>query len=824
MQAQHIEFLQLLNGTVQYVVPRWQRRYCWQQSDIEGLVDDLLAIADAAPHSTHYAGTLLTFPEPGAAGVLTSIRVVDGQQRLTTISILLACIAAKLRRDGPCGEWTSEIIREDRLTNGPKYPKKRLKLRLQSGDQEEYRRGIDGNPEGTGAVTQAWRIARRLVERCETARLLTGLKRLRVVSIGLDHTDDPQQIFQSINSTGRPLTESEKVKNWLLIGLSEAEQQELHDTHWRKIEQVLGAGHSTEPIDMFLRDVMRWRTGVVQGGDKTYEQMRRWALKHGHADRRPDLCRELAHLAQLYGILTGAAEPHPVKKVETELRHMRELGLHVHRPLTLRLLDEASGNHPTQVSNEELLKAIAGIGTWITRLWLADLPTAGMNSAVAELAYTTGSCAGEDYAEHWLDRIRSLRNRSIGVPQDEEVREGIRTRKAYGGSATRSAFAVLCELMEAEQPSQAPKRSYLTIEHVMPQTLTAAWKSDLGKEADEIHSQYRHRFANLTLSGDVVNSGMGTKTFSAKRKVYRESSIGMTRRIAEMEWSEDALSKRAEEIACKALERWPWHDQGIAAGGSQNREAPFRWRIEDGLWHTERVGSRMVLNVTGALLSMSPANTERLQGEAISANIHPASRYRPGRKVGSILLSAVPRHEDWVLNPYAQNDSAYAERCRKLGERCEVRVQVKLGSNVTERFWRFLQEKGGITGQKPNWRGGIQWASSGNAFGDWVGFYVGNPDRLWLYIKAGNKQPADHVARMRRLSQVMLNQMEDQSLSDDWEAESQNGKTIKVMRHWTRDNEDEWDEACRWLQDQCQRLMLILADSDQEVGEPNDDE
>lgn len=99
MQPLHIKFLNLLNGDVQYVVPRWQRRYCWGQSDIERLFDDLMAIAIAGPESSHYGGTLLTFPEPGAAGVLSTFRIVDGQQRLTTVSILLACIAAKLERD-----------------------------------------------------------------------------------------------------------------------------------------------------------------------------------------------------------------------------------------------------------------------------------------------------------------------------------------------------------------------------------------------------------------------------------------------------------------------------------------------------------------------------------------------------------------------------------------------------------------------------------------------------------------------------------------------------------------------------------------------------
>lgn len=218
MYAHPIKFLELLNGQVQYVVPRWQRRYCWDQSDIERLVEDLVTISAADSSATHYGGTLLTFPDPGAAGVVTTIRVVDGQQRLTTVSILLACIAAELGPNGECNCWTRQIILDDRLTNPGKPPEKLRKLRLQDEDEEEYRRGLAGEPAGAGAVSQAWRIARRLVAKNDIARLLTGIERLRVVTIGLDHDEDPQQIFESLNATGRPLTESEKVKNWLLMG------------------------------------------------------------------------------------------------------------------------------------------------------------------------------------------------------------------------------------------------------------------------------------------------------------------------------------------------------------------------------------------------------------------------------------------------------------------------------------------------------------------------------------------------------------------------------------------------------------------------------
>ncbi len=814
MQTQHIEFLQLLNGQVQFVVPRWQRRYCWQQSDIERLVEDILAIADATEQATHYAGTLLTFPEPGPPGVLPTHRLVDGQQRLTTVSILLACIAAKLGPDGKCGHWDSEFIRYHRLTNaGIKSDKHRRKLRLQDGDEEEYRSGLAGNPTGAGAVAQAWRIAHRLVGRYETARLLAGLEKLQVVSIALGSSDDPQQIFESLNATGRPLTESEKVKNWLLIGLEEEEQGELHDRYWKSIEQALGAEHSSQPIDMFLRDVMRWRTGEVQGTDKTYEQFRRWSLRMGRTADRPSLCKELARLAPLYGKLTGTSGKHSSTEVSKELRHLREMGFDVHRPLTLRMLDEASGGSTPEISSEELAGAVGAIGTWITRLWLSGRPTAGMNKGIAELAFGAGPADPENFAQSWIDRIRRLRNQRIGAPRDQEVIEGIQGRKAYGGSATKSAFAVLCELMEQDElQGEAPSRQSLTIEHIMPQKLTDQWKRYLGDNAIEVHSQYRDQLANLTLSGSVPNATMGTDPFDVKRKVYSESSIRMTRRLAqEAEWNAETLERRSEDLAYRALLRWPWHDDA-----DQSDEAPLiRWQIADGPWHSEPTGRQSILNLTSALLDLDSDNVHRLQGTAITSNIHPASRYPSGSKVGGCSMVAIPGHAEWVINPYEQHYVAYAKRCQQLGQRCGVAVEVELragGVTVTEEFWTFLMEStGGVPGQKENWRGGSQRSTSCNEFGDCIGFYIGNPDTLWLNIRAGIEEPVTSQERMRQFSWDIQEQLPDQRLSEDVLDAAKAGRSIRVERSWTRDNRDDWAEVAQWIEDQFERLRSILA-------------
>ena len=825
MQTAHIRFLDLFNGPVQYVVPRWQRRYRWGRRDIERLVDDLLAIAAAGADAAHYGGTLLTFPEPGApAGLVTRKRVVDGQQRLTTVSVLLACIAEKLGPEGKCGDWNAKKIRDYRLTNPDNSEDKFYKLRLQPGDDEEYRNGLEGRAAGSGAVTQAWRIVSRLVAKNDTAQLLKGIERFKAVSIGLDHHEDPQQIFESLNATGQPLTESEKVKNWLLMGLPESEQKALHDQHWSVMEEELGTGADSGPTDIFLRDLLRWRTGELQGIDRSYEGLRRWALRQGRSDDRPAICRELARLAGLYGILTGTAGAHADPKVESNLHHLRELGIHVHRPLSLRLLDDAARADSQATANENLAKTLETIGVWLTRQWLADRPTAGTNKAMAELASAGGPGPGDNAAAYWTGRIRRLRNTRARVPSDDAVRRGILTRKACGGGTGRSAAAILSAMMEAEHREESPSRDRLTIEHIMPQKLTDEWKRELGGNAEEIHGKYRDRLANLTLSGDATNSALSAKTFTDKREIYGKSPIGLTSRLAdETEWNEGAMLRRANHLADRALKLWPWTEPATAeqipaANGEDSAtfDGDLRWRINDGHWQTEAVASQMVLNVAGALLSLDPANAERLSGDAASWYVHPASRYPAGSKAGTLTMRAVPGHEDYVLYPYTRDYPSSAKRCRAMAELCGARIDVAGVRRHSEAqlFFRFLKERtGGLPGQKDSWRGASQWAAPANERGDRICISLGE-EVIYLYIRTGTSETLpNRTSRLRRYSSAILNQLPDQTIEGELETESTEGRTVSLQRAWNRQDEADWPDAADWIKDQYERLHILLSSS-----------
>ena len=562
MKTKQIRFLDLFNSTVQYLVPRWQRRYRWGKTEIRRLLDDMLAIADAENSARpHYGGTMITVQE--SSGPVMVYRVVDGQQRLTTVSILLARIAEILGPDGKCGELTSQGIRLDLLTN-PKRPRdKRRKLRLQDGDDEEYRQIIESDsPEsGDGAVSKAWRFVNQAVDSDNVESLIEGLNRLRVVTIGLEDRDDAQQIFESLNATGEPLTEGEKVKNWLLMGLSEEVQDDLHDEYWLAVEKALGARQDADRIDLFLRDLMRWRTGRLVAQDLTYDEFRRWAIRAGRDDprRRPGLCSELANLAVLYGQLTGTSGNRPSGVVESHLRHLRAMGVHAHRPFTLRLLWDAQREEERGREVPWLVPTLRAVSTWITRLWLAGRSFTALGKAFVELACEQIPADESDRAGFWTQRIAAIDDQRITVPTDAEVGEGVRLTSKYGGKDTRATRTVLCAIMNWEQWGEAPPCDNLTIEHIMPQKLNETWHTDLGERAETIHDQYLHRLGNLTLCGGRWGSALSNRPFEEKKEIYRKSAVQMTLRLASLpKWDEAAIRRRADELTKNVRQLWPW--------------------------------------------------------------------------------------------------------------------------------------------------------------------------------------------------------------------------------------------------------------------------
>ena len=696
MNVNLVDFLELFNKDIQYSVPRWQRRYSWNKLTIEQLIKDLETIARVDDeHAKHFGGTLITYSEKTPLGSTDIYHVVDGQQRLTTISILLICIAVELKEKGSTQQWSSRKIREAFLEN---RMQPRTKLRLQDRDNEAYQRILQGHSVGDGKIAESWKILRKAVTSVGPDNLMRGLSRLRVISFTCKSSDDPQQIFESLNATGIALTEGEKVKNWLLMGMDNVIQEELYNDYWCKIETSVGGLSDPKRIDEFLRDFLRLKTGENYGMKLTYTNLRRWWYSLEGTRLRDSLCQELARLAGIYGKITGTNGQHQNAEVSDLLRHLRSIGLDVQRPFTLRLLDDATKPEITGAYEGGLIEALQALSTWLTRIWLSAKPTAGLNTEFAQFAHQHIKIAyHESYADYWIKEIQKLRYSRIAVPNENEIGEGLMRRKAYGGKVTDATKSILWTInYHFGGKSINPRIEDVSIEHIMPRTLSKEWKEHLGEDADDLHATYKDILPNLTLVGKGFGPEISNRIFKLKQEYYQRSDIWLTRQLSEshQDWNEEDLIQRGRHLIELILQCWPWENVS---------RAKIRWRIGQNSWNDEKKYSQMLLNVVASLLDADhKGNSELLLGHRISKDIFLSGTEPKGKG----RFQSIPKYPKYVMN-LNFNRSTIVNLCKDMSRRCGCIIDIEYIKSHNGGLPEWEKEPPNISdprNSKPRWR------------------------------------------------------------------------------------------------------------------------
>ncbi|MCY4000072.1 MAG: DUF262 domain-containing protein [Bacteroidetes bacterium] len=693
MNVTLISFLQLFNKQVQYSVPRWQRRYSWDKSTILQLVRDLEDISKTnKANASHFGGTIITYSEVRAPGAPDIFHVVDGQQRLTTISILLSCIAEELAKTEISGESNPVDIQNMYLRNHG-IPDR--KLSLQDNDDEEYQHILSGNPKGDGKVTEAWKLLRSEVASRGPNCLLEGLQKFKVISFACQSDDDPQQIFESLNATGVPLTEGEKVKNWLLMGMDEEKQIRVYHDHWRRIENSLNAVSDPKYIDEFLRDFLRWKTGENVSEKRTYVNLKRW----WDDKDRGDLCEILGDMAELYGKITGTNGQHRSKEINKQLRYLRGVGFNIYRPFILRVLNDAINPEYTRAYEIEILKVLTAVSIWLTRMWLSGKPTSGLNTEFVHFAHHQFILHGKSYAEFWIDKIKKLRKTKIAVPNEEEIREGIKTRRAYGGKASDSSKFILWEV-NSRLGNQAPPRfDDLSLEHIMPRKLSPEWLEYLGDNADEIQIEFGSSLANLTLVGKEFNSEISNRIYAEKCDLYKKSTVMITRNLAEkyIDWTEKEINERVDELTNLMVKFFPWENA---------TRAVLRWRMGTNDWKNEQKFNGLLLNFIAELLDMPEDHGAQLVGDRVRRDL---LRSGTEPKKTGVRFKEIPGHIEYVVNLNFSAD-AIISLCHQMAERCNVNAEIEIFKDFIngEEVWEEVKPKRSITrtqsGINPRWR------------------------------------------------------------------------------------------------------------------------
>ena len=555
---------------IQFVIPVYQRNYDWLIDNCDQLFSDLVKLS-RSNRCSHFFGSIVTSSADSSYNRL----VIDGQQRLTTISLLLLA-GIKAVKDGAI-----EISEESKIDEAYEVflkakfcnSERKIKLVPIENDRIAYDKifneedSFDEDSKVTRNYRHFYDLLTRKPQTLSFDQLLDTIKRLQIISIELDSDDDAQLIFESLNSTGLALTEADKIRNYLLMSLTPEEQQMCFKNYWQNIEQAT----ENQPTK-FLRDYLTIQQQLqrpVRQSNIYYE----WKKYMDGHERKEELVKMLDY-AHYYQQVTEAKLS--TAKLSEKMRHICNIETDVTNVFFIQFLRYASAN---SLSEDEIFKVIDLVENYLARRIMCNMPGNALTQVFCALhkdvlksieEYSSANVElGNSYSDILAYHIMR-RDGNYQLPRDMQFVESIKTRDAYHMLKPFQIF--LFERLEnsvyGEYNDVATdmKKKDATIEHIMPQTLNGDWKAMLGDNFEEIQDKYLHTFANLTLTG--INSELSNKPFEIKRdgkKIgneiypgYKNSKYRLTKNVTLCDkWTEIELQNRCNEIVATFLRLYP---------------------------------------------------------------------------------------------------------------------------------------------------------------------------------------------------------------------------------------------------------------------------
>ena len=565
MQAQPKTIRDILHTGDQYIIPLFQRFYSWEKTHWEKLRMDIWALMEDGAKPVHFLGPLVCTLPPRLPGNSSAFQLIDGQQRITTLTILLSAIrdVARSRR---LSDFAEEVT-EDFLLFKRKQGSERYKVLPRLGDREVSTAMIEGHDMAAFAdsrVYEAWKYFHRHVQhlsREDTDKQLRKLldviaTRLNLVAVLIDG-ENPYEIFESLNSTGLPLKESDLIRNFVFMAIPLAKQWEFNDQHWKAFEEMFDATDADEAVEMtpFYRDYLM-RNGRYSKEDATFVDFKN---AHEEVVQQPEaLVVELKRYARLDLMLRrpGSVKDQVLRRI---LRQVQAMEITTAYPLLLNLL---ARNDRGELSKEDLCGCLSDLVSFVLRRSICGESTRTYGKWFVEAITMIRSNPRADLQAYWLVRR---------WPDDAAVRERLPGFELYRRESTKARM-ILEGLEESFGHRERVDLSKLTIEHVMPQTITnnkngKAWKEMLGEEWEQIQAALLHALGNLTLTG--YNNELSNSPFETKRVELANSHLDLNADIASLpKWDAEAIRKRSVALTERVLTLWPRPASSVAYAAS----------------------------------------------------------------------------------------------------------------------------------------------------------------------------------------------------------------------------------------------------------------
>jgi len=539
MEARKIKLLEFIgNGKKTFNIPVYQRNYDWKEEQCRKLFEDIQNIVKSDYEIEYFLGTVV-FVSSKSEMNFNEYVLIDGQQRITSIMLLLKVLHEKVT-----DENDKEEIWEEYLIN-KRAPEENLRIRLKpvESDGMPYKKLIEENDISlTSNVCKNYRLFEKLIQESNYSaeEIYKALGKIELVYIQLEKgkkSENPQMIFESLNSTGLSLTQGDLIRNYLLMNHEYEKQKMLYKNFWLEIEKRI----TNEKISDFVRDYLTMKNGSISNKDKVYDDFKKYIKQNNENMDEEGILEELKTYSEYYSwFLNGNSPNNKINEKLSEFRYLRNTTVY---PLILSVFEDTYSYK--NINENELLDILNLLISYIFRRSVCGYTTNSLNKVFASIVVLLKS------KDIYKQIEKGLMSKSF--PGDEEFRAEFIKCNFYKKGTEFCKYTL--KLLETFENKEQTDMENITIEHIMPQTLNSEWRIELGSKFEQIYSEYINTIGNLTLTG--YNPELSNKNFELKKRYYEESNIKMSREIANYDkWKDTEIKDRAEQLFEKAKRIW----------------------------------------------------------------------------------------------------------------------------------------------------------------------------------------------------------------------------------------------------------------------------
>lgn len=544
MEANKIRILDFLGASKRtFNIPVYQRNYDWKEENCERLFRDIEKIALSNFELEHFLGTVVyvvSHTQPN----FTEYVLIDGQQRITSLSLLLYALYEAIE-----DQDLREDIYETFIVNKRAPEPLRIKLKPIESDMQAYEEILSNQKSNNeGNIYNNYFLFKRLIKESTVSpkELYLAFNNIELVYIQLEKdkkSENPQMIFESLNSTGVSLTPADLIRNFLLMNHSYDEQTKLYKEYWLKIEKNL----NNSKISDFVRDYLTMKTAKITAKDRVYETFKEFAINPRNNFNEEDLLQDLLTYSKYYSAFLYFNSTN--QAVNQCLKQFRALKSTTVYPFLMYAFHTCY--YKSLFYEDELVRVMKVLISYIYRRIVCGYRTNAFNKIFAALANEVENNTKPTYTERVLFVL--ARKTSDGrFPRNKEFETEFIQKDMYKSKLDKYTLCMLESYCSKEQVQISPD---ITVEHIMPQKLTPQWQIALGKHFEEVHTQFLHTIGNLTIS--AYNSQLSNRDYKEKRDIYRDSNIFISRDIYNYTtWNEETIKKRAKYLFQIALKIW----------------------------------------------------------------------------------------------------------------------------------------------------------------------------------------------------------------------------------------------------------------------------